>query len=189
MDSNTVQQIVKEATNRLTALLEDARQAEIAKEKRDIEISKTRLIIDFLDPEGRALIEEKITNGTTVNGIQLPPALPIFQNPEMPQLPEFNYDKSITWEERIKAYFKFKNRVLTIGEIVEAFKHFEPNYNEKKLKGAVTNSVAGMHKDKLLKVYNPGFKMRGYYYGNPVWFEGDQLREEYKPDLKEKLLW
>jgi hypothetical protein len=184
MDSYTIQHIVKEATNRLTTLLEEAKQAEIAKEKRDMEIIKARAVIDLFANE---------TNGSTGEhtqelNIPLLSPLPIFETPSI-NVSSFIYDSGDTWEDRVKGYFKFKNKVLTITQIVEAFKEYEPAYSYDKLKGAVTNSVSMMHKKGLLKVYDPGFKMRGFYYGNPLWFVGDQLKDEHKPDLKEKLLW
>ena len=182
MDSNTIQHIVKEATNRLTNLLEEAKEAEIAKEKRDKEILKARAVIDLFFNEA----EENPEAAVLIPSIQLIPPLPYYPSPVMT---EFNYDKSDTWEERVKSFFKYKNRVLIISQIVDAFKPYHPDYSEDKLRGAVTNTVATMHKKGFLKVYDPGFKMRGFYYGNPLWFDGDTLREEHKPDLKEKLLW
>ncbi|HEV3413126.1 MAG TPA: hypothetical protein VG101_11635 [Puia sp.] len=185
MDSNTIQQIVKEATNRLNILLEEAKQAEIAKEKRDTEIIKARAVLDLFANESNGSTSEHIPQ---VAAIQIPPPLPIYDLPTM-NLRSFTYDPSNTWEDRVKGYFKFKNKVLTITQIVDEFKEYEPDYSYDKLKGAVTNIVAMMHKKGLLKVYDPGFKMRGFYYGNPLWFVGDELKEEHKPDLKEKLLW
>ena len=119
-------------------------------------------------------------------GIQLPPPLPVFENPP---INAFVYDMSETWEERIKSYFKYRSVVLTISDIVDGLKPYHPDYSLDKLKGAVTNSVAMMHKKGILKVYDPGYKMRGFYYGNPLWFQGEQLKDEYKPNPKEKLLW
>jgi len=181
MDNKTIQQIIKEAKERLRLLLEEEAQADIARQKREKEIIKAKTVIDLFtsDLESQSEITPSISSSTSLSSI------PVHALED----PRFMYNISETWEERVKAYFKFRNRVLTIAEIVEAFRPYHKDYSEEKLKGAVTNAVAMMNKKKLLKVYDPGFKMRGFYYGNPLWFENGQLKEEYKPDFKEKLLW
>jgi len=183
MDSKTIEQIIKKANERLLQLLEEAKAADIAKEKRELEILKIQSVIELFTPE----IDETLVEETTIPPFVNDSTLPLANI--APVVNQFKYSNLDTWEERIKAFFKFKNRVLTISQIVEAFELYEPSYTKEKLKGAVTNAVAMMHKNELLRVYKPGFKMRGFYYGNPLWFEGETLKEEHKPDLREKLLW
>lgn len=181
MDKQTEIKILEQANQRLMELLEESRIADIEREKRDKEIMKVRAVIEFIGGSDTGTIV------TTVNTEKNETNTPK-DNAEN-EVTTFVYRENETWRERIKALFKFKNVALTIGQIVEEFEKHELRMGEKKLKGIVSNMVMNMVKDKLLKVYDPGVKMRGYYYANPSWFEGEELRSEHKPDLNKKLLW
>ena len=76
-----------------------------------------------------------------------------------------------------------------ISNIVKEIKKYHPEYSEDRINGAINNTVSGMMKKGLLKVYTPPIKMKGFFYANPLWFEGDKLKDEYVPDLNEKLKW
>ena len=180
-------QILEEATQALARLLQEEKIAEAQKARRDLDIRKAKAVIDlFTTPEDIAaavqatnelLFAEKPTTPSNVPEPPLPPT-------------EFVYAAKATWQERIKAYFKFKNRVLSIGQIWEEFIKHEPGKDKDSLKGVISNTVAVMVKKGLLKSYDPPeVKTRGYYYGNPLWFDDNTLKDEYKPNLKEQLLW
>ncbi|MBS1744626.1 MAG: hypothetical protein JST21_00505 [Bacteroidetes bacterium] len=164
-------QILKELKSRLSKLLEEEKAALKEKEIRDASIQKTKIAI------------EAFSNADTIE---------ILETPQLQQAKEeieFVYPKDKTWQERIKAYMKFRDKVLTIAQIVEGVKEYETEYTEDKLHAAISNIVSTMVKNHLVRTYKPAIRMKGYYYGNPLWFENDELKEEYKPDLKEKLMW
>lgn len=102
---------------------------------------------------------------------------------------EFVYPKDETWEERVKSYMKFKNKAIKTAQIINEFKQYESGYTEDKLKGAINNCIQSMLKKRLLRVYEPEIKTKGYYFANPLWFEGESLKEEHKPDLIEITTW
>lgn len=101
----------------------------------------------------------------------------------------FIYPADKTWEERIKAYMKYKNVPLKISDMYNAFKDYEPDYTTAKLKGALNNTVQTMHKKDKLKIYYPPRKEKGFYYGNPSWFAGEDLQEEHIPNHIIKPTW
>lgn len=101
----------------------------------------------------------------------------------------FHYPADKTWEERIKAYMKYKNVPLKISHLLEEFKKYEPDYSISQLKGALNNTIQSMNKKEALKIYNPPRKEKGFYYGNPLWFEGDKLKEEHIPNTNKKSIW
>jgi len=164
-------QILKELNLRLSKLLEEEKVATKEKEIRDVSIQKTKMAIEAFSnsvtPE--EVIPEKL--GTTT--IET----------------EFEYPKDKTWQDKIKAFMKFKNKGVTVAQIVEGLKPYEPEYSQEKLYGAISNIVSTMVKKDIVKIYKPPVKMKGYFYGNPLWFEGEDLKQEYVPDFKEKLLW
>lgn len=181
MSQITDEQILKEAKQRLSKLIEEARVAEVEKEKRDIAILKAKVVID--------LFSETVDAGEDVKEISFdtttPTPTPIHFSTEETK---FTVPEG-TWQDKIKACLKFANKVLTIAKIVEMLKPFNSDMTEKQLTGVVSNTVNTMLKKETIKVFQPPVKMKGYFYGNPLWFEGSDLREEYKPDLKKKLLW
>lgn len=100
---------------------------------------------------------------------------------------DFEYPDNGTWKERIVAYLKYKNRVLKAADFFESFKKYEKD--ETKLRTAISNELSKMGTDGELKQYKPtDMKVKGYYYGNPAWFTGDVLKEEYKPQEKKQSL-
>lgn len=101
----------------------------------------------------------------------------------------FDYPAAKGWEERIKAYMKFKNQAVKISEMVATFKTYHPDYTPAKLKAALNNTVQTMLKKDVLQVYEPEKKQKGFFYANPLWFEGKDLKEEHMPNLKKNLEW
>lgn len=102
---------------------------------------------------------------------------------------KFEYPKAKGWEERIKAYMKFKNQAVKISEMMEIFKPYHPDYTITQLKAALNNAVQTMLKKHVLRIYEPEIKQKGYYYANPMWFEGNDLKEEHIPNLNKNLAW
>ena len=168
----TDSQILKELKLRLSKLLEEEKTALKEKEIRDVSIQRTKIGI------------EAFTELDT-------PELPISEklNSEETHI-EFHYPKDKTWQEKIKAFMKYKNKVVTITQIVDGVKEYEPDYTTEKLQAAISNIVSTMVKNTLVATYKPKeIKMKGYFYGHPLWFEEGELKSEYAPDLKKKLSW
>ena len=163
--------ILKELKERLSKLLIEERKAIKEKEIRDVSINKTKIAIEAFSDEGElGVINEGFIAGENMNNI-------------------FEYPKDKTWQEKIKAFMKFKNKVVTISQIVEGMQPFETDYTSDRLHGAVSNMVSTMVKAGLIKTYKPKTKMKGYFYGNPLWFDGEDLKQEYAPNLEQKLIW
>ena len=101
----------------------------------------------------------------------------------------FHYPADKTWEERIKAYLKYKNVPLKVSHLMEEFTKHEPGYSITQLKGALNNTIQSMNKKDALKIYTPPRKEKGFYYGNPLWFEGEKLKEEHIPNTNKKSIW
>jgi|GEM_PF-5797674 len=164
--------ILKELKERLSKLLSEERKAIKEKEIRDISIQKTKIAIEaFTDASEIEIVKEGFNRELNNNN------------------DEFEYPKNKTWQEKIKAFLKYKNKVVTISEIVEGMLPHEPEYTSEKIHAAISNMVSTMLKKELLKVHKPKTKMKGYYYGNPLWFEGEELKQEYEPNMEQKLIW
>ena len=104
-------------------------------------------------------------------------------------LSHFDYPAGKGWEERIKAYMKFTNKAVKISEMVDTFIKYHSDYTTAKLKAALNNAVQTMIKKGVLQVYEPKLKQKGFFYANPMWFEGKELKEEYIPILNKNLEW
>ena len=167
--------IVKEATARLSRLLEEEKRAEKEKVVRDIEITKAKAVIELFSVKS----DMPAYQTEVINDAKFEHFFP---------KDKFEYPASETWMEKIKAFLKFTNRVSTIADMIEVFRPFE-NREDSKLLNVISNTVNTMLKKGLLKVYKPPVKMKGYYYGNPLWFDGEILKDEYLPNIKEKLSW
>jgi hypothetical protein len=177
MATITDSQILKEATDRLAGLFEEEKEAEAQKIRRDLAIQKAKAVIElFSDDSLETPVTLSINTDKSIDVDNSETKL-IFVLP------------SGTWQEKIKACLKFKNRALSIAQMVDLFKPFNMGYADKQLTAVLSNTVNTMLKKLLLKTYVAPIKMKGYFYGNPLWFDGDVLKEEYKPDLRENLLW
>ena len=168
MENITDEIILKELKGKLSKLLDEEKEAELAKISRENIISKTKLAIDaFSKIDTKNLT--KITH--TADGL--------------------NYPKDGTWHERIIAYMKYYNKAITVNELVTGLKPYETGYEENKLYGAVSNMMTGLVKKGDVKKYKPpGKPMKGVYYASPLWFnEKDELAEQYKPEPKKISLW
>lgn len=173
--------LLENARKELILLEEQEKEAVIAKAKRDTKIKQAKSVIEFLSEEDVMDKNESVSQD-----------VPTYDPKELPVTMDSNFVYPIkgTWEDRIKAILKFSNRVLAISEMFEAFKPFETKLNDKQLLAIVSNTVTTMANTKgLLKKYDPPFKMRGFYYGNPIWWEGDVLKKEHEPKPKEAKLW
>lgn len=179
MSSINDELIVREAQSKLDKLLLESDKAEKEKEIRDLEITKAKAVIDlFSKPKPSFSFNTEHFNMSSGNG-----------NSDIAGIYAWAYDPKATWADRIKSYIKHKNKVITIADMVEAFKIHVKDKSEDKLLGAISNNVSTMVKKELLKIYKPPIKMKGFYYGNPLWFNGEELKEEYLPNVKAKLLW
>lgn len=159
-------------------LQEEAREADEKRKGRDQKMYMLKNAIDGLE----GLLNPK-DNGEKVD----------VQNAIITESREnnatFHYPADKTWEERIKTYMKYKNVPLKISHLLEEFKKYEPDYSISQLKGALNNTIQSMNKKDALKIYNPPRKEKGFYYGNPLWFEGDKLKEEHIPNTNKKSTW
>ncbi|NNV55004.1 hypothetical protein [Limnovirga soli] len=165
-------QILKELKLRLAKLLEEEKNALIEKEIRDISIQKIKIGIEAFTQLGA-------------------PDLSIIKNQNSAEsITSFSYPKDKTWQDKIKAFMKYKNTVVTISQIVDGIKEYEPAYTTEKLHAAISNIVSTMVKNNLITAYKPKeFKMKGYYYGHPLWFVDGELKNEHVPDWDKKLSW
>jgi len=171
--------IVREATERLKRLLDEDAVAVREAEIRGLEIAKAKAVIELFSKPVK--IDFSVTSSVNKEF-----TVPVITAKEQPTVFDFSNEK--TWIDRIKAFLKFKNKVSTISDMFNAFKGFEKKSDDQIL-GAITNTVSTMSKRGLLKVYKPPIKMKGYFYGNPLWFEGEILKDEHLPNLREKTLW
>jgi hypothetical protein len=100
----------------------------------------------------------------------------------------FYYPLGSSWKEKIIAFLKFKNKAVTTTEICKAISDIEPKYSQRQLLNHVSGNMSLMVKDGFIRVYKPT-KMKGSYYANPAWFEGENLKEQHKPDMKAQVIW
>ena|SRR5579872_2668782 len=186
MDLNTKRQILAEAEAKLISLQREEQRALIEQERRDRDIKNAKAVIEFLSAD---IGEGERSAAPSIENIIVPlePTLTIIEGANQST---FIYPNG-TWQDRIKAYLKFRNHVLTIENMASEFRkhHSLEEYSNDSLKAVISNTVSVMVKNQLLKSYKPAWKMRGLYYGNPLWFDGEQLKENHQPDLKTKLLW
>lgn len=170
-------QILKQLKSKLATLLEEDRKAAVEKEKRDLLIKKTTVAIEvFSESEDNTYIIDLSKEVNDKGNIDK-------------ELNSFDYSKGKTWKDKIKNYMIYTGKAVTISELVGEFKKHEPNYTEPQINGAMNNAVQAMFRKGVLKVYTPPVKMKGYYYANPLWFDGEALKEEHIPDFKKKLVW
>jgi len=180
-------QILKQLKEKLTTLLEQESKAEIERERRTTLIQKARLAIDLFS-DSTTGTEDVFDMNINFSKFNLNSAGSVQRETEI-NLNGFDYTKGKTWKDKIKNYLTYTNKPATISELVNEFKKHEPNYTQERINGAMNNGIHAMLKKGTLKIYTPPVKMKGYYYANPTWFDGEVLKEEHIPDFKKKLVW
>lgn len=173
--------VYEEAKKELDRLHEEDRIASIEQQKRTQAINEAYAVITFLSksletPDGagpfmRSTPEEDFKNN----------------------LKEINYPIDGTWQDKIKAVIKYVGKVLKISDMVDIMSEEEKKgsteYTTDQILGVVSNNTSKMAKAGMLGVYKSPKKEKGYYYGNPVWWDGKELKEEYLPESKIKSSW
>ena len=173
--------IYQEAKKELERLHEEDRIASIEQQKRTQAINEAYAVITFLS-----------------KGLETPDgAEPFMQStPEedfKESIKDINYPIDGTWQEKIKSVIKHAGKVLKIADMVnimsEAEKKGLEGYTTAQILGVVSNNTSKMAKEGILGVYKSPKKEKGYYYGSPLWWNGNELKEEYLPETKIKSLW
>lgn len=101
----------------------------------------------------------------------------------------FRYPEGTSWRDRIIAFMKFKQRLVTTNEIVDGIATVETGLNKKQILNMVSGNLSTLVKDEIVKTYKPK-KMKGQYYGSPLWFEDNgEVVEKYKPEEKQVSVW
>jgi len=107
--------------------------------------------------------------------------------------PNINYTHNGTWQDKIKAVIKHANKVIKVYDMVEIMVAEEESgntkYTQEQILGVVSNNTSKMVKDNMIKAYKSPKREKGYYYGNPIWWNGEILKDEFLPQQKEKILW
>lgn len=169
----------------------------------DKDIEMVRAILkrmkDLIDEE-RADIERAAKRKSAMEKTKL--ALDAFSD-----LPEFNdikdevekgifeYNTYKTWGAKLVAFFKYKNKVLTPNQVFKEFRKYETKerYTDQQLRNAVATEVNKLLGKGELKKWKPkDAKMKGYYYGSPLWFnenKPEELLDNYKPVMESTSLW
>ena len=170
MDSLTDEVILKELQARLSKLQLEEKQAQIEAYNREILIEKTKLAIGAFNQK------PELTNA---------------KNAIISNNGAINYPINGTWHERMIAYMKFYNKALTISELTDGMKEYEPDYTKEKLHGAISNMMTSLvERGEAVKYVPIGEKMKGTYYASPLWFdEKGELKDEHKPSKVKKSLW
>ncbi|MEO8760147.1 MAG: hypothetical protein ABI388_03465 [Bacteroidia bacterium] len=95
------------------------------------------------------------------------------------------YNKDGSWKEKIIFALKQNGVVMTTKEVTDFIMKHEPELEEGKVYIGVGANIFQMVDKKKLKGYKP-FKMKGQYYGNPTWFEGNgKLLKNYEPKVQQ----
>jgi hypothetical protein len=174
--------ILKDAITKLSKLLEEEKVAAIEKDRRDASIQKARVVIELYS-NGKSF-EDLSSNHE--NALEKTNILQVIK----PDISPFIYPLAKTWAVKIIAIIKNENRVLSVNEIIEVVEQHEKNYTTKQLLGLISNTInTNLVKKGDLKIYKPLIKIKGFYYGNPSWWDGEELRKEYYPKPKDKKLW
>lgn len=169
--------VYQEAKKELDRLHEEDRIASIEQQKRTQAINEAYAVITFLSkklefPEG---------------------AEPYPLSTAEEDFKEIFYPSDGTWQEKITAVIKYAGKVLKIADMVHIMeaeeKKLASDYTTDQILGVVSNNTSKMAKAGMLGVYKSPKKEKGYYYGNPVWWDGKDLKEEYLPEPKVKSLW
>lgn len=170
MDNITDDLILQGLENELSKLLAEGKEDELRRINRESRISKLKLAIDAFKKVDVKEIDEN-TSEESNNKI--------------------NYPSKGTWHERIIAYMKFYNKAITVSELVDGIKSYEPDYTKDKLHGAISNMMTGLVKKGDAIKYKPkDKKMKGVYYASPLWFDDkNELMDDHKPDTKKLSLW
>lgn len=181
MTSADKMRLYEEAKKDLARLHEEDRAASIAQQARTQAINEAYAVVTYLSksletPDGadsfmRSTAEEDFKD----------------------DIREVNYPIDGTWQEKIKAVIKYVGKVLKIADMVEIMlveeNKVEDGYTDEQILGVVSNNTSKMAKAGMLGVYKSPKKEKGYYYGNPMWWDGKELKEEYLPEPKIKALW
>lgn len=184
--------ILKDTIRKARIIIAEERQADIDKEVRDKAKARLKLLyeeysngnkFDEFEKEFRNGVDKiKTVSSHIDNSVNT-------QNDN--DNSKFVYPIKGTWAERIIAVFKYKNRVLKITDVVEIIKPHEPEYNNKQLVNLISNTVnMALVKKGFLKIYDPPFKTKGFYYGSPLWWdENGELKKEHINEIKLKNVW
>ena len=168
MDNISDEIIIKELRKRLSLLLEEDKEADKRKLIREELINKTKLAIAAFD---------KVNSNNSMEKVDTSP------------VEGFNYPRRGTWHERIIAYMKYYNKALTISDVVEGIKPFEPKYNDDKLRGSISNMMSSLVKKSEVKKFR-GDSGTALFYASPKWFdEKGELKTEHDAVIKEEPIW
>jgi hypothetical protein len=180
--NNTEEYILNNSIERMTAIVEEDRLAAMKQAERDITKKRLRAVIELYS-NGKTY--EEIT-AIPIDRIEVP-------NPNTDHIEDngsFKYPIDGTWRDRIIAVLKHENRVLTIKDMVAIVQTHHSVYNYAQLSNLISNTInTKLVKDNAVRIYKSIPATKGFYYGSPLWWDGDVLRDEHKPKLKTQDIW
>jgi hypothetical protein len=174
--------ILQDAITKLSKLMEEDRIASVEKGKRDISIQKARAVIELYS-NGKTF-EEFISKNELFTQLS-----ETNNESERLNISDFEYPKG-TWKDKIIGILKYENRVLSVNEIIGIVELHQNDYTTKQLLGLISNTInTNLVKNGYLKIYKPTIPTKGFYYGNPLWWDGEELKKEHLPKPKQKKVW